>query len=855
MILSEKAKNLQSTMQKSLTILLFLVFSLSVTTAQNSALHFDADNNRVVVNHNPFFDIGNEFTIECWINASAWRAESWQGSIVTKDQQDPDAGFAFRAGKSGTLSFVMSVNNTWREIQSSPVMNLRQWHHVAVVVDSGKMKLFIDGEQAATGNHAGTPSPNIRPLNIGASPGFQGRVFDGVIDDVRIWTVARTSEQLTEFADQNLSGEEEGLVVYFPLNEGTGNRTINLANPSLSGNLQNMTEADWVTGYDFPSTDVGITRISDPDLWSIAQRPVRFSCEIKNHGEDPVSDIPIIFSVNGEEIYREILTGELDSGEKIQFITQKLFDLSRNDGNDVMISTNLEGDTNPLNNALSLYYPRPDENGSVRLLDGLRHNFSSAGQTQFTNLILPYDWEGVERLLMHISVDCPNSGCDPWDQPAKISIVKDSEEFEIVRFVTPYRKACGSWTVDVTDFKELLTGEVAIKSYIQVFGPSGWLLNLDLEAVAGEATLSYQKLNLLWGEDYWVYGDPAIDDDLPERAIDIDAKSQATHFRMTMSGHGQGNTENAAEFSNKTHQVVANGSAIANHHLWKDDCAENECDNQQGTWLFSRAGWCPGQAVYPFTQSLTSAMEAGSTLNIDYELENYINRLNTGYNSTSHTEPHYRIWAYLVEQSDQRYSNFSNLACESLEVVVDTMNEEVVYGPVLLTIKNTGNKVLTNPEVSYYNNGQLIMQETLIQTIEAGATTEYTFSVSDDVFDASIANQVYALVSHPEDENINDDAFLFIINEDLLSNTNLVSNSSIAIFPNPSEGQFFISIPNELKAQHLRVLNVQGKIILETQLKGQSTYNLNLQSAGLYFIEITDQNEMRYLHKVSVVGF
>ncbi|MEM8526145.1 MAG: LamG-like jellyroll fold domain-containing protein [Bacteroidota bacterium] len=841
-------------MQKLSIILLGLCFALSALTAQNSALHFDADNNKVNISNHPFFDIGEEFTIEAWINASVWRSESWQGSIVTKDQQGPDAGFAFRAGKSGTLSFVMAVNNTWNEIQSSPRMNLRQWHHVAAVVERGKMRLFIDGEQAATGNYSGTPSNNFRPVSIGASSGFQGRVFDGVIDDVRIWTVARTAEQLTEFADQNLSGEEEGLVAYFPMNEGTGNRTINLANPNLSGRLQNMEESDWVTGYSFPSTDVGVTTISDPDVWSVSQRPVRFRVAVKNHGEDPVSDFPVLFYVNGEEVHREIVEGELASGESIEIVSSRLFDLTRNNGNEVSISTDLQGDANPLNNSLEIFYPRPDKNGSLRIVDGLQHNFSNAGQTHFTNLIFPYDWEGVERLLMHISVDCPSLGCDPWDQPAKISVFKDGEELEIVRFVTPYRKACGPWTVDVTDFKELLTGKAAIKSYIQVFGPSGWLLNVDLEVVRGEAELPYQRLNLLWGEDYWVYGDPSVEDDLPARAVEIAMQSQAAHFRMTMSGHGQGNTENAAEFSDKTHQVVVNNNTIANHRLWKSDCAENECDNQQGTWLFSRAGWCPGEAVYPFTQDLTELMQVGETMNVDYQLQSYTNLLNTNYNSTSHTEPHYRIWAYLVEQSDQRYIDYSNLTCEKVKVEVDTVDGEAVYGPIVVQIKNTGNQTLSNPIISYYNNGELLAEEVFMHTLEPGAIFARTFAVEDDAFDASIANQVHVLVSQPEDENMNDDAALFIINENLLSSTKIVTNSPIQIYPNPSEGIFQVNIPSEIQAQYLRVFDLRGRVVLENQLQGQSNARLDVQKEGLFFVEITAKDGIRYLHKVSVLG-
>ncbi len=134
---------------KTINLLLsffFVTVLISNVYTQNNALSFDGQEEYLSVPHNDALNIGDGFTIEAWIFAEQWRQNVWEGSIVTKDNQSPDRGFAFRCGANGTLSFVMAVDNVWQEAATSPIMNTNQWHHVAVVVDNGTIRLYIDGQ-------------------------------------------------------------------------------------------------------------------------------------------------------------------------------------------------------------------------------------------------------------------------------------------------------------------------------------------------------------------------------------------------------------------------------------------------------------------------------------------------------------------------------------------------------------------------------------------------------------------------------------------------------------------------------------------------------------------------------------
>src|SRR5690606_10215323 len=58
--------------------------------------------------------------------------------------------------------------------------------------------------------------------SAGPADGFVGR-----LDEIRIWNVERSSTELAESFDQQLAGNEPGLVGYWQLDEGSGTTTIN----------------------------------------------------------------------------------------------------------------------------------------------------------------------------------------------------------------------------------------------------------------------------------------------------------------------------------------------------------------------------------------------------------------------------------------------------------------------------------------------------------------------------------------------------------------------------------------------------------------------------------------------------
>jgi hypothetical protein len=95
------------------------------------------------------------------------------------------------------------------------------WYHVAEVIDTSAktIKFYVNGTQQ--GSTVSTSDSSIyqstAKLTIGAYADTAPLAFfDGKIDDVRVWNVARTATQISGDYNRELSGTETGLVAYYP---------------------------------------------------------------------------------------------------------------------------------------------------------------------------------------------------------------------------------------------------------------------------------------------------------------------------------------------------------------------------------------------------------------------------------------------------------------------------------------------------------------------------------------------------------------------------------------------------------------------------------------------------------------
>jgi archaellum component FlaG (FlaF/FlaG flagellin family) len=841
-------------MKKLSLVSLFSIFQLLFSNtlfAQQGSLRFDGVDDKVIVPANAAFNSANSITCEAWINATQWKAQIYQGTIVGKDGSNT-SGYALRCGANGKLSFVIGGPGGWTEATCGSVMQANVWTHVAGVFDNGSIKIYINGNLVGT-NTATTITASTSGLLIGESPGFAGRVFNGYIDEVRVWNTARSQSDIAANITVDLPNNEPGLVAYYKFNQISGTTTPNEITSTLNsvGTLTNFPANPWSTGYMPPSTDLSTSAILSPDIITFYSGSARVKARFKNTGLDTLTAFAVGYALNNGLPVIENITTTLSPNQEYEHAFHKVISSVGNTST-LKVFSMLSADNNALNDTASYALARPSGGiYTLPIFTNSRHNFGAFGQTQSKRMPLPDNNTRFSQILLTIGLACPTSGCDPWDQPAKISLVKDGQTYELARFITPYGKACGPWTVDITSFKSLLQGNCDFESYIQVWGASGWLLNVSITFIETAYPLPYQKVTRLWETDNWVYGEPTLSHDLPLQTVAITPNTQEVEFRMTNTGHGQANTDNAAEFSQKTHTLQANGTTVANHVLWKANCAQNTCSNQSGTWTFNRAGWCPGQAVDPFFHDLSTVFTAGQNLTIDYTLQPYINLLNTGYNGGSHTEPHYKIHAFVVEKSNTFIDGDSLINSTALRISFPLTNANLsATTPVKVWVKNTGTTALSGLHFYCFANDSLQFFETPVLALAAGDSVEYTFSNTLNLISGNMYN-IAVLVDADNDEASSDDVASLIINNTVGLFENLSVKNRISVYPNPSNGHFVLQANLSSEPIELSFYDIQGKLVhscfpsQEQLLNGlkitapllDGFYNIKLKTESGVFIE------------------
>ena len=309
---------------------------------------------------------------------------------------------------------------------------------------------------------------------------------------------------------------------------------------------------------------------------------------------------------------------------------------------------------------------------TIVAFDAIHQSFGGLGnnRTIIEPLQFPDSNSNYSEISMNVLLECPNGGCDPWDRKAKISISHLGEWFEIGRYVTPYGIECG-WSFDVTDYRSLLKGETELMSHIDTWVEPGWLVTISFDFISGVPENPHTVVRNIWNNDYVVYGDPTNPVDIQSITEYIPTDARNAYLRMITTGHGQGNTENAAEFSLKLHDIFFNNDLAYVHNFWRNDCESNQCSPQYGSWQYNRAGFCPGDKVTPMDFDLLDHVLVGDTVKFDYVLEDYLNQCSPNnpsctsgvtcsscdYNNSGHTEPYYYIGSHLIIHTESYHTN------------------------------------------------------------------------------------------------------------------------------------------------------------------------------------------------------
>ncbi len=218
-----------------------------------NALDFDGSNDYVACGNGSSLNITGAMTLEAWVNADSWDANVWEGGLVCKE--GTNAGYMLRAGEGGKLNFALGIAGSFHELtaDAADAMSTGRWYHVAATYDGTTQRIYVNGRQVKEQATSGAVATTSNPLAIGSSSPYPSRCFDGRVDEVRVWNVARSAAQIREGMGTNLVGTESGLVGYWRCDQVTGGNLDDWSPNGNHGTLTNMDNSDWVASEAYNS--------------------------------------------------------------------------------------------------------------------------------------------------------------------------------------------------------------------------------------------------------------------------------------------------------------------------------------------------------------------------------------------------------------------------------------------------------------------------------------------------------------------------------------------------------------------------------------------------------------------------
>ena len=201
-------------------LLLLWLYSATPLVAENRVLELDGQGSYMQLPGHIFDDL-EEATVEAWVKWDEWGYFSQWFAFGT-DVDAVEAGGRWRAmgsnhydrahtlqffiyGPDGAAPHVLATEAEWPQ---------GKWCHLAVVTGREGMRFYCNGVLVGQNEYAGgmaaiAPGPHNY---LGRSHWRDNTYFHGQLDEVRVWSRARSAAQIRATMQRQLTGGEDGLV-------------------------------------------------------------------------------------------------------------------------------------------------------------------------------------------------------------------------------------------------------------------------------------------------------------------------------------------------------------------------------------------------------------------------------------------------------------------------------------------------------------------------------------------------------------------------------------------------------------------------------------------------------------------
>ena len=199
------------------------------------------------------------FTLELWFKRTGTGVGQTTGSggitsaipLITKGRNELETpanlnmnyffGIDATSGKL-VADFEDTINGGNHPAAGSAVITSNVWHHAAVTYSAGTYNFYLDGAldlSVPLGTAFVPEATSIQHAAVGTamnSSGTAGGFFQGVVDEARIWNVARSLTEIQATKNTEI-GAQAGLIGLWHFNEGSSTTAVDASGRGNNGTL------------------------------------------------------------------------------------------------------------------------------------------------------------------------------------------------------------------------------------------------------------------------------------------------------------------------------------------------------------------------------------------------------------------------------------------------------------------------------------------------------------------------------------------------------------------------------------------------------------------------------------------
>ncbi len=224
------------------------------------SLKLDGNNDYAIVSNPKGYDNLEKLSVEAWVKFDQLGGEyKW---IVQKN-----SCFGFKLSPSGNSykpTAILYLNGKYKDVACNWKDRLKDtnvWYHLAFTWDGKKVRIYINGELKKKKKLNGKILARNTNLSIGGNDNGT-RVINGNLSEVRIWSKGLKYKELVANMNNSLTGSEDGLTAYYPVNQGSGTTLFDKSNNQQNANINGAT---WSTEIPFAGNDTDGDGVVDND--------------------------------------------------------------------------------------------------------------------------------------------------------------------------------------------------------------------------------------------------------------------------------------------------------------------------------------------------------------------------------------------------------------------------------------------------------------------------------------------------------------------------------------------------------------------------------------------------------------